>query len=104
MKDRWRRYIHIECTGALGNHALTDGKEKYIWFVKDGREQFFDLTQDPRECHDLIADPVAVDRVFYWRNLLIEELRDRPEGFSDGNRLIAGQPYSTVLPHAMKPK
>jgi len=85
---QWRTHIHIEW--------------KYIWFVKDGREQFFDLKQDPRECHDLIEEPAAVDRVFHWRNLLIEELRDRPEGFSDGKRLIAGRSYPTVLPHAVK--
>ena len=101
---QWRPYIHVECTGALGNHALTDGKEKYIWFVRDGSEQFFDLSQDPRECHDLSADPSAADRVSRWRNLMIEELKDRPEGFSDDGHLIAGQTYSTVLPHAAKPQ
>ena len=99
----WRPYVHIECTGGLGNQALTDGKEKYIWFVGDGREQFFDLTKDPRECHDLSADPEMKDRVSYWRDLLVQELKDRPEGFSDGERLIAGRPYPSILPHAMSP-
>lgn len=100
----WRSHIHVECTGALGNHALTDGKEKYIWFVKDGREQFFDLLTDPAECHDLSAKPEAIERMSRWRDLLVERLKDRPEGFSDGKRLIAGQPYASVLPHALKPQ
>jgi len=84
------------------HHTLTDGKEKYIWFVRDGRDQFFDLAADPTECHDLIADPSASGRVSHWRNVLIQELAGRPEGFSDGKRLIPGRSYSSVLPHALK--
>ena len=30
---------------------------------------------------------------------LIEELQGRPEGFTDGQRLIPGRPYPSVLPH-----
>ena len=28
---------------------------------------------------------------------MIEELTDRPEGFTDGEKLIAGRPYPTVM-------
>jgi len=96
----WRSHLHVE--HAPMHHTLTDGKEKYIWFVQDGRDQFFDLAADPTECHDLIADPSASERVSHWRNVLIQELAGRPEGFSDGKRLIPGRPYSSVLPHALK--
>ncbi len=88
-------YLHLE--HAPAHHSLTDGKEKYIWFVREGREQFFDLTEDPNECHDLINDAQAKDRVSLWRSRLVEELKDRPEGFSDGKKLIPGRPYSAVL-------
>ena len=87
----WREHIHIE--HAPMHHTLTDGKEKYIWFAADGREQFFRLTDDPTECHDLCSVPEESQRLSHWRALLIEELKDRAEGFSDGTKLIAGRPY-----------
>ena len=93
----WRKYLHIEHSPV--HHTLTNGKEKYIWFVQDGREQFFDLSKDPTECHDLIDDPKESARISVWRNLLIQELKDRPEGFTDGKKLISGRPYPAVLPH-----
>ena len=91
----WRPYLHIEHPPY--HHALTDGGEKFIWLPKDGREQFFDLTQDPTECRNLIDDPSWAGRVATWRAHLIEELKDRPEGFVEDNRLIPGRPCSPVL-------
>jgi arylsulfatase A-like enzyme len=91
----WRPWIHIEFSPLF--HCLTDGREKYAWFVPDGREQFFDLTSDPKECHDLIADPARAERIGWWRGQLIEELKGRPEGFTDGRRLIPGRPYPPLL-------
>ena len=91
----WRPYIHIECSPI--HHSLTDGKQKYIWFTEDGREQFFDLLTDPKECHDLSSNPKMVSHIDRWRELLIKELKNRPEGFSDGQRLIPGRPYPPVL-------
>ena len=78
---------------------LTDGREKYIWRPHDGREQLFDLTHDPQELHDLGRVPDARDRVAVWRQRLVEQLQHRPEGFSDGTRLIAGRDYPAVMPH-----
>ncbi len=94
----WRDYLHLE--HAPFHQSLTDGKEKFIWYTGDGREQFFDLLEDPRECRDLIRDPDRQERIACWRARLIDELRERPEGFTDGARLIPGQPYRAVLPHA----
>jgi arylsulfatase A-like enzyme len=91
----WRPYIHIE--HAPMHHTLTDGKEKYIWFAADGRDQFFRLTDDPTECHDLAPLPAEAARLAHWRALLATELKERPEGFSDGARLIPGRPYPAVL-------
>jgi len=92
----WRSHLHIE--HAPIHHTLTDGREKYIWFVKDGSEQFFHLSEDPDELHDLAASPEHADRVAHWRSLLVQELADRPEGFSDGTSLVPGRPYSPVCP------
>ena len=87
----WRDYLHIECSPH--HHTLTDGVEKFCWFVADGREQFFRLTDDPGECHDLANEPEEADRIAHWRGLLIEELAGREEGFTDGRKLIPGRPY-----------
>lgn len=77
---------------------MTDGEEKYIWWSEDGREQLFDLVEDPNELHDLALDEGSEDRIAYWRKLLIEELDDREDGFSDGESLITGQaPMSTLM-------
>jgi len=32
-----------------------------------------------------------------WRKHLIELLQERPEGFSDGQKLIAGQPHRPYI-------
>ena len=90
----WHEYVHIE--HAPTHHCLTDGEGKYIWFVADGREQFFRLTDDPTECHDLTTDPREAGQISHWRRLLVNELEDRAEGFSDGTRLIPGRPYPAV--------
>jgi arylsulfatase A-like enzyme len=86
--DGWRARLHIECSPDF--HCLTDGKEKYVWFVADGKEQLFDLEQDPEEIHDLAADSKAKERLVSWRIKLVDELEGRAEGFSDGKRLIPG--------------
>jgi len=88
----WRPYLHGEHAGTA--HFLTDGVEKYIWFAADGREQFFNLKDDPTECHDLSRTVNLAE----WRNRLIRELRNRPEGFTDGKKLIAGCRYAPVIP------
>ena len=33
-----------------------------------------------------------------WRSRLVELLKDRPEGASDGDRLLAGKPHDAYLP------
>ena len=58
---------------------------------KHGREHLFNLQDDPHETHDLARLSEAEPLLRPWRNRLIEILRHRPEGFTDGTRLIAGQ-------------
>lgn len=95
----WRDCIHGEHGVFAGGaaHYVTDGKEKYIWWSRDGREQLFDLRNDPQELHDLANE--ASPRVERWRRALIEELKGREEGFTDGETLIAGRPTRAVLSH-----
>lgn len=82
----WRPWIQVECGGVF--QCLTDGREKYVWFTGEGREQFFDLTKDPQELHDLSHNPDYALRLAWWRDQLVAALKNRPEGWSDGERLI----------------
>jgi arylsulfatase len=82
-------------------HFLTDGSTKYIWRPATGHEQLFDLVADPRELRDLAPQPVSAETLRGWRERLVSHLAGRPEGFSDGTRLIPGRPYQDLMPHAV---
>jgi arylsulfatase A-like enzyme len=101
-KAPWREYLHGEHGNCYGdhqsNHYLTDGKEKYIWYSHSGREQLFNLMLDPHEQHDLAPVSESSKRLEVWRQRLVEQLKDRPEGFSNGTQLIAGRPHAAVIP------
>lgn len=109
MPETWRSYIHGECCHDFmfdakvkpcwkthnfvfeqGSQYITDGRLKYIWYVTSGKEQLFDVVTDFKEQNDLSADPVYSDQLAAFRSALIQELDGRPEGFSDGERLIPG--------------
>lgn len=76
--------------------ALTDGRFKYIWRPRNGTEQLFNLDQDPREEHDLAHDPAQAGVLAQWHARMVRSLAGRPEGFSDGTNLVAGQPYPAI--------
>jgi arylsulfatase A-like enzyme len=101
---RWRDALHGEHSGLyqydLGNHYLVDATTKYVWWSQTGREQLFDLANDPNELHDLALAPDGEARVEPWRRRLAQRLRDRPEGCSDGERLIAGRPHEQMVPRS----
>lgn len=91
---QWLHFEHAPCySQEQAFHALTDGRFKYIWRPTDGGEQLFDLDADVREEHDLAADPGHRATLETWRDRMVRRLASRPEGFSDGTRLVAGRPY-----------
>jgi arylsulfatase len=97
----WREYVHGEHAGfyasGQGMQYLTDGKEKYIWFTQSGREQFFNLKDDPHELHDLARDPKHQAHIAGWRQRMIQELAPRvQDGLSDGQCLIPGKSLPAV--------
>ncbi|MCB8808900.1 hypothetical protein LJD48_28555, partial [Escherichia coli] len=65
---------------------------KFVWLSGSGREQFFDLEQDPQELRNLAADPDRAEEVGQWRDRLIEALEGREEGFVADGGLLAGRP------------
>jgi arylsulfatase A-like enzyme len=72
------------------NHwsALTDGRWKYIFHARDGREQLFYVERDPGELKDLAGDPAWQDTLRQWRQRLIEHLAERGERFVKNGRLV----------------
>ncbi len=92
----WRDALHIE--HAPNHQCLTDGRDKYIWWPGDGRQQLFDLIADPQELHDLATTPTAAERLARWRERMIDRLRLRPEGFVHNGTLVPGRPYRAVIP------
>lgn len=99
-----REFVHGEHATAYrheqANHYLTDGREKYVWYTASGEEQLFDLVGDPRELRNLAGQAAHAPALERWRARLVARLADRPEGFSDGQRLLPGRPHNAVMPHA----
>ena len=98
-----RTFIHSEHAPCYSDdqafHMLTDGQWKYIWRPSSGKEQLFNLLNDPKEIDDL-ADANKADtdmhhqkKLTQWRGRLARVLKNRPEGFSDGSDLRPGQTY-----------
>ncbi|MFR1599442.1 MAG: hypothetical protein ACLSUR_16705 [Coprobacillus cateniformis] len=57
------------------------------------------MVNDPRECHDAICDAAYQTRINELRKLLIQELKDREEGYSDGTQLIKGKKAVNMIQH-----
>lgn len=102
---RFHGYEGQETEGNLayedGFHYLTDGKMKYIWFTKSGREQLFDVINDYQELHDLSGDAAYQDELQKWRQWLIAEPSMREEGLSNGESLICG-PQPPLTPEMQR--
>ena len=81
----------------MSNHYIVTNKDKFIWYSETGQEQYFDLINDPHESHNAIHDTQYQDRIHELRKLLIDELADREEGYSDGFKLISGRPSKNML-------
>ena len=95
----WYHFEHSPCySREQAFHALADGRYKYIWRPTSGREHLFDLQEDPREERDLAPLPGSRALLEKWRGNLIDRLKPRPEGFSDGTQLIPGRPYKAINP------
>ncbi|MGH8018215.1 MAG: sulfatase-like hydrolase/transferase [Opitutaceae bacterium] len=78
---------------------LTDGRWKYIWFSADGREQLFDLRDDPMECRDLARNGSAEALLQPWCERLVAFLAGREEGFVQHGRLVPGRKVVATLRH-----
>lgn len=90
-----RDWIHGEHSSCYDKSEamqyMSDGKFKYIWFTYEGKEQLFDLVNDPYEIKDLSND-IAYEKVLSeWRNRMIRHLATRPQDkLCDGTNLKTG--------------
>ncbi len=91
-----KEYIHGEHVfGKYSNHYIVTSKWKYIWFDQTGREQLFNLQDDVNECVDVSCDnPKKLEQL---RNILIQELYNREEGYVEDNELRTGANRVAVL-------
>lgn len=93
-----RAYLHGEhVLDERSTQFIVTGRDKYVWYTQSGREQYFDLARDAGELHDRAGEPGCQARLAELRGLLIEELRGREEGYTDGVRLLAGRPPVNTL-------
>lgn len=88
-----RAYIHGEHAAVDGNgwQYTADGRYKYIWETKAGREWLFDLQEDPQEVRDLSKDAGSAQVLERHRGYLVEALRGRGDGLTDGEKLLPGR-------------
>ncbi len=99
-----REYLHgehrmMQYSYHMIRHA--DGM-KYAWFDQTGEELLFDLRVDPEECRNLAKEAVNEDNPYHkdllrLRAYLIEELKDREEGFVKDGRPVTGRPGISSL-------
>lgn len=93
-----REYLHGEHSGGiLGNQYIVTETDKFVWYMETGKEQYFNLLDDPKELRNEIQSPKHQDRVSYLRSTLIKELTGREEGYTDGIVLIKGKEQKAVL-------
>jgi len=103
----WRPYIDLEhsmCYNKDHWNALTDGKFKYIYYAFDGREELFDLSNDPNELHDLSPEPAHKSKLLQWRQNMVEHLSERGEPFVSGGKLTIRKDRLLYSPHFPKQK
>jgi len=83
--EGWRPYIDLEhstCYHPSNNWTgLTDGRFKYIYYAPEGRQQLFDLKNDPHETRDLAGASEHRETLLTWRRHMIDHLSERGEPF-----------------------
>jgi arylsulfatase len=101
----WHPFIDLEhsmCYSKDHWNALTDGRFKYIYYAYDGREELFDLVNDPNELHNLSADPAGKSTLLQWRQRMVEHLSERGEEFVSEGKLTLRKKRLLYSPHYPK--
>lgn len=102
-KTNWRKSLHGEhVLGQYSNQWILNYPYKYIWYTQTGKEQLFNLQEDPNEMQDLLEEANYLDVVNDLRKELISHLADREEGFVKDNELVKGREQTNLI-HPQKP-
>ena len=105
----WRDFIDLEhhkCYSKENDwNALTDGKYKYIFFSYNGKEQLFNLINDPLETKNLAGKPEHSKTLKEWRNKLVIffEKQKRGPRYVKNGKLLKRKPI-LYSPHFPKTK
>ena len=84
-------HLHGEHTyGDWSGQWILKDSWKYIWYAANGREQLFDLAQDPHELNDLAGDGACAETLAGLRALLIADLAERQDPMVREGRLVPG--------------
>lgn len=104
---QWRRWIDLEHATCYSPRnywcGLTDGRTKYVWFLRTGEEQLFDLTTDPDESVNLIGDKKYAAVADEMRRALAEHLSERGEEWVRDGKLQTRTTTLLYSPHFPKP-
>ncbi len=105
----WRQVLHGEHCPCYSHeqamHYLTDGRTKYIWLPYLGREQLFDLVEDPGETRDLASGPAPHPSLAAWRRQLVSIFEQRQSEMPeyplvrDGNLVVPAPGVRYFSPH-----
>lgn len=101
----WRRYIDLEHATCYSpdNYwcALTDGQIKYVWRLHSGKEELFDLVNDPRELRNVSTQKKYQKKLQELRAEMVKHLSERGEGFVKEGKLVVRKEtllYSPCFP------
>lgn len=91
-----KEYLHGEhaFSNQCSHQFIVTKTDKYIWYSETGKEQYFNLEIDPHELNNEINNETFKERINTLRKWLIEEIKDRQEGFVQNNEL---KPVSTIV-------
>uniref|UniRef100_A0A7S2H051 Sulfatase N-terminal domain-containing protein n=1 Tax=Octactis speculum TaxID=3111310 RepID=A0A7S2H051_9STRA len=99
----WRTSIDLELATCNFNYtmnwnAMTDGVIKYIYYLYDGSEQLFNISNDPYELSDLSTDEEYYEYLDYWRGELVEKFiaEDRGDWWVKNGTLMKWNPSNDV--------
>jgi arylsulfatase A-like enzyme len=93
----WRTQLDLEHSTCYFKEspwtALTDGTFKYIYHAYAGKQQLFNLTDDPAELSDLSADSGHATALADWRKKMVDHLAIRGDQWvSQGDLTLRKKP------------
>ncbi len=103
----WRETLDLEHSTCYWPEnqwtGLTDGRHKYLYYAPTGRQELFDLHEDPGELHDLATDPAQASVLKEWRGRMVAHLSERGEPYVVNGDLGLREKPMVLGPNYPKP-